>query len=441
DAMTELEERVGTLDLSRLEDALTELNETRLPALREDLEEGLSDEVTRLEGLIESAGGSTIMRGVEAPSDATGHEDGTYYFQYDTLDADGNLTAMWVVTAGQWVESPFDETILPQVHVEQGTYGELHGERLVANSIETSALAVNDWENLIVDSDLRELRSAELISESNKVSTQWVSVALSGNHWTAQETNSGRTYIVAPEDDQYSALTFTKSGVGIPATAGESFLISMEGEGEITDVTFQIAGMDENYKQTFFVNAIEGAVLGTEFQTEFTIPEDTSTGLPTEMFQFLIQRGNDTAGSGRWRITQFRRKTPGVLIEDGAIKANNIDVEEVFANEVVANEVYANAVRAKLLEAEEALIGGTLLKDGAVTTRSIAAEAVKAANIDVQSLVADEAFVNTVWADVVRAGLLTAEEALIGGALLKDGVIDADKINAESVTAAVAQFL
>src|SRR5699024_6525855 len=144
DAMTELEERVGTLDLSRLEDALTELNETRLPALREDLEEGLSDEVTRLEGLIESAGGSTIMRGVEAPSDAAGHEDGTYYFQYDTLDADGNLVAMWVVSNGAWTKSDLDETILLQVHLEQGTYGELHGERLVANSIGTSVLAGDD---------------------------------------------------------------------------------------------------------------------------------------------------------------------------------------------------------------------------------------------------------------------------------------------------------
>ncbi|NWN87322.1 MAG: hypothetical protein HLX51_02070 [Micrococcaceae bacterium] len=348
-----------------------------IPALEESLNEGLSDEVTRLEGLIESAGGSTIMRGADEPVDASNYDDGTYYFQYDTLGADGKLQAMWVVSDGAWIKGDLDETILPLAHIEQGTYGELSGGRLVAGSIETSALAVNDWENLIVDSDLRELAEAEYVDTGAEQgypgalfeleSSQWnlLGQGLLEQPWGAEVTESGITYLTAnlpeagEEEFLYSSLTFNKGGVGIPAFEGEQFIFSLDGEGDLKGLLVRAVGRDEDASTTFARSLIDGDV-GNRQDIEFTIPANQPgrSQEPTRSIelQFTTSSAGGAYGSGRWRITQFRRKTPGVLIEDGAVKAKNIDVKEVFTNKTITETLWADSIHALTAELTRATI-------------------------------------------------------------------------------------
>src|SRR5690606_12951634 len=66
--------------------------------------------------------------------------------------------------------------------------------------------------------------------------------------------------------------------------------------------------------------------------------------------------------------------------------------------------------------------------------------------LDVSHLVAtsgtiNELVVDLLWTDVVRAGMLTATEAIIGGAVIKDGAIQGHHVEAISVAAEIGEFV
>src|SRR5699024_4601146 len=116
---------------------------------------------------------------------------------------------------------------------------------------------------------------------------------------------------------------------------------------------------------------------------------------------------------------------------------SNLDVGKLTAGSADIGEAVIGKVWSQLgvfdrLEAREGWIGGVNLKDGAV----------EASKVNVENLFSDAAVIDKIWADIVRAKMLTAEEAFICGALIKNETIDVSKINVtEKLTAAVAQFL
>ncbi|MDS2172530.1 hypothetical protein Q7C18_07480 [Nesterenkonia sp. CL21] len=77
-------------------------------------------------------------------------------------------------------------------------------------------------------------------------------------------------------------------------------------------------------------------------------------------------------------------------------------------------------------------VDGHVIIDGAVQAR----------HVDAESVFADEAVINKIWSDIVRARMLEADEAFIGGAVIMDDAIDVSKINVtESLAAALGEFL
>lgn len=83
--------------------------------------------------------------------------------------------------------------------------------------------------------------------------------------------------------------------------------------------------------------------------------------------------------------------------------------------------------------------------DGGWEERQISSEVIH--NLDVGKLTAEsgqfaEAVIGLIWAEAVRAKLLEAEEAIIGGAVIQDGAIDVEHLHVtESMSAAIGEFL
>lgn len=171
---------------------------------------------------------------------------------------------------------------------------------------------------------------------------------------------------------------------------------------------------------------------------------DEAAAEAQERFDELEEKLGDVAGFDPSEIEQELSE-----ISDGLNEARQ-DAADMF--EQFEGEIAPQALIDKLL-AQEAWIGGALLKDGAVEAEHITASESLSAKIgeflklSVVDLVAgtgqiDEGVIEKLWSDVVVANMVTAEEAFIGGALIKDNTIDVEKINVtEELTAAVAQFL
>lgn len=171
---------------------------------------------------------------------------------------------------------------------------------------------------------------------------------------------------------------------------------------------------------------------------------DEAAAEAQERFDELEEKLGDVAGFDPSEIEQELSE-----ISDGLNEAKQ-DAANMF--EQFEGEIAPQALIDKLL-AQEAWIGGALLKDGAVEAEHITASESLSAKIgeflklSVVDLVAgtgqiDEGVIAKLWSDVVVANMVTAEEAFIGGALIKDNTIDVEKINVtEELTAAIGQFL
>lgn len=171
---------------------------------------------------------------------------------------------------------------------------------------------------------------------------------------------------------------------------------------------------------------------------------DEAAAEAQERFDELEEKLGDVAGFDPSEIEQELSEISNGLNEAKQDAANMFEQFE--------GEIAPQALIDKLL-AQEAWIGGALLKDGAVEAEHITASESLSAKIgeflklSVVDLVAgtgqiDEGVIAKLWSDVVVANMVTAEEAFIGGALIKDNTIDVAKINVtEQLTAAIAQFL
>lgn len=171
---------------------------------------------------------------------------------------------------------------------------------------------------------------------------------------------------------------------------------------------------------------------------------DEAAAEAQERFDELEEKLGDVAGFDPSEIEQELSEISNGLNEAKQDAANMFEQFE--------GEIAPQALIDKLI-AQEAWIGGALLKDGAVEAEHITASESLSAKIgeflklSVVDLVAgtgqiDEGVIAKLWSDVVVANMVTAEEAFIGGALIRDNTIDVEKINVtEELTAAIGQFL
>lgn len=93
------------------------------------------------------SGKNTIFNDVEPPMLGT-YVAGDIWQMWSSLEEGGRLLKGWRYTLGAWFEVSMDESYLPMVNIGQGTYGELNGGRLQADSIRAQSLLLTS-DNLV----------------------------------------------------------------------------------------------------------------------------------------------------------------------------------------------------------------------------------------------------------------------------------------------------
>ena len=86
---------------------------------------------------ITADGRVTASTAAPVSADAAGKPEGALWYRY-TGDA---LVGAWRLVSGAWVSAPLDRTFIPAIDIGTGTFGDLDGGRLKANSVVTEALA------------------------------------------------------------------------------------------------------------------------------------------------------------------------------------------------------------------------------------------------------------------------------------------------------------
>lgn len=112
-----------------------------------DLDSAVTDAIDEALAASESADGKvTISPDAPTADDAEGKPVGALWWR---RSGTGTVIGLWELTSFGWVARPFDETMVPQINIGLGTYGELDGVRLKAKSVLAESMVIASLGNLI----------------------------------------------------------------------------------------------------------------------------------------------------------------------------------------------------------------------------------------------------------------------------------------------------
>ncbi|WP_147107113.1 hypothetical protein [Nesterenkonia populi] len=344
------------------------LRDERIPSLEQTLAQGLSDEVTRLEDMITTAGGTTILRSTSAPSasDGEGLDEGTIWYRYDTLSSGGELEGMWTWDGSAWAESTIAEQVMAQVHLESGTYGSLSGERLEARSVSTEHLQVRSFD-LIGDPNFETVSTSRQAEQPNS----WWLIPGSGSWGTGGQEPQRETG--GPDG---SLIHWNNGGGSVdtrywPVKGGETYAFRVKldrWDGGRIATRYQ-SSPTSGYL-SFGPDAPSIPTGGPDVR-EVTWTETVPDGVGDDQAYLGITFRPD--GNCRILSVEARRATDGNLLVENAVKSRAVDTEEFFAANGVIDRLSVAVARAMEITAERGFIGGVLLEDETITLSKLTA--------------------------------------------------------------------
>lgn len=307
------------------------------------------------------------MRPVQATTGpvGVGDVDGQLWEQWDTLDRDQKLIGVWRwdEAAGVWRQRSMDAEYVVTQDVVDLTASRFRAQRLFAEVGEVQRLLVGDATNMLPDSAIRVLESTGASAD------MWVG-SISG--WTTVQNQSYMPIALRWNGGADERLTY-RAGAGargIPVKTGDQFHMSWYG--------WKAGGSEASFIRPRYMNAAGGFVAWgpvkrfssgwTQDSHSWAVPEDTSI----RFMEICFEGRGDSSERGHWGDFSFQRVQAGELTVDGLLRASEGVINRLFSDTVVATSVWSQIVRTRLLEADEALIGGTLIKDNAITVDKIA---------------------------------------------------------------------
>lgn len=354
----------------------------------------------------DSVEGLRPIQSTSAPS-GQGDGDGQVWERYDTLGSDRKLIGSWRWQDGVWNAVSLDVTYLPMADISQATIGDARAQRIFAEVGEVQRLLVGDATNLLPDSALQILRSSG-------TSTDMWAGSFSG--WSTTLNQSYMPIVLRWNGGADERLTYrTGAGLGgIQVKAGDQFHLSWygwkigaESQSFIRPRYMDASGNFAGWGPTkYFVNGWANDSLS------WAVPEDTAI----RSMEICFEGRGGNSQRGHWGDFSFTRVQAGELTVDGLLRSTEAVIHRLFTDETVARVVFAEVVRAGLLEADEALIGDVLLKDGAVTAPKLhVTEEMVAEFAQILHLVADQVDMNSF---VAQSGMVGVLEAV--GLVLRD---------------------
>ena len=317
-----------------------------------DNAQGTADEA--LARAITADGRVTVSSRVPVTADGKGKPVGALWQTY----SGDELVAFYRWDGSGWKAMPLSRSIIPLLDIGQGTFGTLDGARLKAGSVATNRLAVTDWANL-VENPAPEMRPAGEDGWGGAVTTATdgaVVITRTGASNGYGTQYNDRNTPVAPGDTTPVRVTAEVRGPGLTARVGTW---SAKADGSTAAWSY---GPPMVTSSTWQV-------------VEATITPPTGAVSFNPLVQVV---STNTTTAAEFRNVTARRQTPSVLIENGAITADKITASEELTAKI-----------------------GQFLK-------------LKAGQIDVNSLAADEVFAGLMQAQVLRLGAVHPEHLSFG---------------------------
>lgn len=97
----------------------------------------------------------------------------------------------------------------------------------------------------------------------------------------------------------------------------------------------------------------------------------------------------------------------GQLIATNSVKTPQLDVDQIFGNTAVLNKLFADLITARFLNAQEALIGGALIKNNEITVDKLTAlDTILAEMLKVRKIEAGDIAADAITADKIAGGAI-----------------------------------
>lgn len=222
--------------------------------------------------------------------------------------------------------------------------------------------------------------------------------------------------------------------------AGVNYKFTVEAAASVPGTMYYVQLIDEN-GDTASDTAVELAETSYLLSQEIAGPnkddwwpaESTFWVQKTGGYRLKIfanhSNGADNLTGYQWfHNMRVESMNDGQLIVPGSIDAGRLNAQEIFSNQLVSDEIWANIVRAKMLEAEEALIGGALIKNDTITVGKLTAlDEILTEMLRVRKIEAGDISADAITADKIDANAITA------------GKIASKAIDGKTITGATIQ--
>jgi len=265
---------------------------------------------------------STADAGVGIP----GKTSGDRWQKWTTLGTGGKLLATWRWNGSTWIAEAMDPTYIPLLDIGAGTFGSLGGDRLVANSVRTSALTVTDLTNFApsladqpadpTKGDYGLTGQMQIIASSIDTTGYRFSVV----NGTVESRAYGPMKAVAPGESLWMGANLYRGSGTVGAYLRYEFLDSNK-----IGLT---GGVGINY-----VNVPQSSTSATG--TRFEGPAIVPAGAAYARWYIIISAG--TGSTGFYNI-QGRRRLAGELLIDGTVTSNAIATNAVVARNILVGD-------------------------------------------------------------------------------------------------------
>src|SRR5690625_4756662 len=326
------------------QDAISDINDNVIPGVVSGIEGDL--EVIRNNITLADGRGPTLSVNEPTVADEAGKPEGALWYRY----SGGELIGMWRLGASGWVALPLSRTILPAVDIGTGTFGDLDGGRLKANTVATRALAVGGPRNHVVDPgfadpDLRAHRAS--VSSTGFFETF---VQRPGATYTYRMNNDG-----ANDRADFHL-------VSAPAGGWLDNLIPVDAPLRVRFGVWARANPGVQFRFTVRTGSGFSSATGPWrspgglewFEDVLNIPSGVTEMDASLQVDFA---GTDTGSLIRFELPTWEAMTPGVLIEDGAIVADHITSNSIDTRHLRALSVETGHLKANAITADKADIG------------------------------------------------------------------------------------
>jgi len=399
------------------------------------------DAMERANAAYDSASGKNAIRNATTTPQGVGTATGDVWRQWSAYPG-GNVTAEWAWDGTAWRPQRLSHQMLSSLDLGKATVGQLHGSYITAGSIGADRMTIGVGVNALADpyftdADLRARRSSASMGA-------WT-YSVSGSRPCMELT----TPVTGGQTFRYAPLGTT--GL-LPTVAGRKWRIEVPmylsgGQARINVRWYDALGSAFSY-------AAAGAYASGP--GDVTIVGEVES--PSQAVGFLVDVYMPASSVARtakvYGGASVVSKTGTVHIEDGAVKAQQVDAQSVAGAvgqfvKVQANNVeVTEALSARVVEALSATSKRLVVTEDAILNRAtviqeLVAPVVKATKVSTDQLIAgtaslDTATANKLFADIFAANKITAAQIVVGGlpsAALADGAVSAVKIADGAVTA------